>query len=72
MLACVALALPPFAIAQDKPKADKPAAAKTATKPAEKKDAKKEPTEAQKKQQERMKDCNDRAPTRKATSARNS
>jgi hypothetical protein len=46
---CLLFAFSPFALAQDK----------------KDKDAKKEPTAAQKKQQERMKDCNERAAAKK-------
>ena len=56
ILCCTLLAAPGLALAQDKGKADaKPAAA------AEKKETKKEPSEKQKAQQERMKDCNAKA-----------
>ena len=52
---CFMFALSPFAYAQDKAKTDDKKAVPTAEK------AKKEPTEKQKAQQERMKDCNAKA-----------
>ena len=56
---CFMLALSPFALAQDKAKADEKKAAPATEK------AKKEPTEAQKKQQDRMKSCTEKAGDRK-------
>ena len=55
-LCCLMLATSPFALAQDKAKADEKKAAKAVEKAADK-----APTEAQKKQQERMRSCNDQA-----------
>ena len=63
-LCCLMLAASPLAMAQqDKAKTDDKKSA--AAKPAEKKDAKKEPSEAQKKQQDLMKACNEKAGTKK-------
>ena len=54
-LCCLMLGAAPLALAQDKAKAPEKSAAKAA----------KEPTEAQKKQQERMKSCNAKAGDKK-------
>jgi Flp pilus assembly protein TadB len=65
-LCCLTLAASPFAMAQTKTDDKKPAtkteAPKTETPKAE---AKKEPSEAQKKQQDLMKACNEKAGTKK-------
>ena len=59
-LCCFMLAASPLALAQDKAKAEEKKAAKAVEKQAEK-----APSEAQKKQQERMKSCNAQAGEKK-------